>query len=103
MPRTVRAYFFVSRMFQVSALIPYRCINYPRHLSKTGFNAPETSSTKCCLFNCHALLLYCPDWFGLLGLRWSTMLQARPVPLRFNAGMTPGVLPSVRSFYLDAS
>src|ERR1017187_6266324 len=65
MTRPVCAHLFVCGMLHISAFISHRRIKYSRHLCESGFHAPKTSSSKCCLFDCHfALLLYCPDGSG---------------------------------------
>src|ERR1017187_3584005 len=59
MSGAIGAHLLVRRMLQVSALVSRRRIDHSRYLYETGFYAPKTSSSKCCLFNRHFALLLC--------------------------------------------
>ncbi|HKO18869.1 MAG TPA: hypothetical protein VJU82_08280, partial [Acidobacteriaceae bacterium] len=60
------------------------CIEYTRHFSKTGFNAPKTSSSKCRFLNCHVTVT------PLLALRVCSFVLAlkagsgTPLPAHLN-------------------
>src|ERR1017187_1974113 len=62
----IGAYLLIRRVLQVSALVSHRRIDHPRDLCETGFYAPKTSSSKCCLFNRHFALLLCSTVASLL-------------------------------------
>src|ERR1017187_7609658 len=98
MSRAVRTHLFIRRMFEFASFISCRCVEYPRHLCKSGFYAPKTSSSKCCFLNCHfVLLLCCPlgrvrrSHFALLVCR--TPLGVKTVPLLLQ--VLPGFAPEI--------